>query len=187
MKPTGNKINHKPYKFPDEKNGIKIVEHLDFEPKAKRYVIARCNKCGSDWRTRFDSLKEGVLCRRCSNINGAKKRITHGLTLGNKQHPIYAAYHGMIQRCDNSNSRANKWYLNVKISEEWRNSFDSFFNWAMANGWKEGLELDKDLICNIRGGERIYSKETCLWITPSLNKRIAYEHKRKISLNNREE
>lgn len=53
----------------------------------------------------------------------------------------------------------------VVVCEEWYNSFSKFYNWSISNGWKKGLELDKD----IKGDGKLYSPETCCFVTPKEN------------------
>ncbi|MBQ6024581.1 MAG: hypothetical protein IJL20_03105 [Lachnospiraceae bacterium] len=55
----------------------------------------------------------------------------------------------------------------IKVCEEWRNSFRAFYDWAMINGYKEGLVIDR---INPEGD---YEPDNCQWITASENsKRI---------------
>ena len=51
------------------------------------------------------------------------------------------------------------------VSDEWKNDFKSFYDWCMANGWRRGLEIDKD----IKGNGLIYSSEMCCIVTRKEN------------------
>ncbi len=172
----GNSVNHHPYKFPNIKNGYKILEHLPFEPKTKRYVIAECPRCEEPWRTRMDALdKKNRTCKICAKKMLPKKIKTHGLSPAKGNHPIYSAWYNMKKRV-----KDNKWYKDILICDEWKNNFNSFQEWAFENGWKKGLELDKDVLCDKHNiSPKIYSPETCLWITPNKNKEQSnfYENK----------
>lgn len=73
----------------------------------------------------------------------------------------------MKKRCLNPK---NKFYKNyggsgVKICKEWVNRYESFLEWAIENGWKPGLCLDKDR----KGNGKLYSAKTCCWITQKDN------------------
>lgn len=50
------------------------------------------------------------------------------------------------------------------------NSYDSFKEWSLANGYSDDKEIDKDTICNRDGIEpKIYSPITCLWVSKEEN------------------
>ena len=76
----------------------------------------------------------------------------------------------MKQRCHNPNSSKYRFYgaKGVSVCEEWRNDFESFYNWAMKNGYKDNLTIDRiDPYGN-------YEPSNCRWATlqeQQLNKR----------------
>jgi hypothetical protein len=47
----------------------------------------------------------------------------------------------------------------IKICAEWLNDFEAFDNWAHANGYKEGLLLDR------RDNDGDYEPGNCRWVT----------------------
>jgi len=179
----GNSVNHHPYKFPDIKNGYKIIEHLPFEPKTKRYVIAECPRCKKPWKTRMDALgKAGRTCKKCSRIVTGEKNVKHGLSPASGVHPIYTAWYGMKDRVKN-----NEWYKDVSICDEWLNDFEGFHRWAINSGWKKGLQLDKDVLCDkLNISPKVYSPQTCLWVTPNKNKEQNGFYENKIHRYNKE-
>lgn len=70
----------------------------------------------------------------------------------------------MLQRCYSANLQACRpTYIDCKVCSEWHN-FLAFKSWMELQDWK-GKELDKDLI----GNGKLYSPETCVFVSPSLN------------------
>lgn len=88
-------------------------------------------------------------------------RAKHGLS----QTQLYRCWYGIIQRCDDSKNRAYKWYggRGISICDEWKNSLETFYSWAMANGFQKGLTIDR---INNDGN---YEPSNCRWVTRKVN------------------
>lgn len=91
------------------------------------------------------------------NIRRNKAPEKHGLC----KHPLNIIWCGMKERCNNPNSENYKWYggRGICVCEEWNNNFYSFYTWAINNGWKKGLELDR------QDNMKDYCPENCKWVT----------------------
>jgi hypothetical protein len=75
-------------------------------------------------------------------------------------------YSNIKVRCYNKNSKDYKNYGERGIAiEESFNIFDKFFNWAVSNGYKEGLEIDR------KNNNSNYSEINCRWVTKAENTR----------------
>lgn len=83
---------------------------------------------------------------------------THGLS-NTKLHGVWS---GMLQRCYYDKHIDHEWYQakGIEVCSEWRHDFSAFYEWAIHNGYKEGLSLDR--IDNDKG----YSPHNCRWVTP---------------------
>jgi hypothetical protein len=81
----------------------------------------------------------------------------------------YSQWHSMIQRCYNGHVN----YLDCTVCEEWLD-FQEFAKWHEVTYPNDGLavELDKDIKVP---GNRVYSPETCLFVTRAENLRAARE------------
>lgn len=53
---------------------------------------------------------------------------------------IYTIWFGMKQRCKRSKGYISK---NITVCDEWKNSFEAFYAWAMANGYTDELTIDR--------------------------------------------
>jgi len=94
----------------------------------------------------------------------------HGLC----KHPLYKVWDHMKQRCYNPNSVGFRYWgaKGVRICPEWRYDFKPFYEWAIANGWEKGLQIDKDIKAKALGLQPLlYSPERCQFVTPVVNSR----------------
>jgi hypothetical protein len=83
-----------------------------------------------------------------------------------KQYDYYylcAVYYGMRRRCEVPENQAAKHYHDkgIRVCEEWKNSRDSFIEWALSTGYLKGLHLDR------KDSKLGYSPSNCRWLTPS--------------------
>ena len=104
----------------------------------------------------------------------AKKNLTtHGYTnsdsIGNA---LYKVRLTMIARCYNPNNKQYPSYggKGVTVCKEWLDSPESFVNWCLANNWKPGMQIDKDII----GDSKEYSPTKCKIVTQLENNHFAH-------------
>lgn len=73
---------------------------------------------------------------------------------------IYNVWRCMKSRCYNPNIEAYKNYggRGIKVCDEWKNDFLSFYNWSMNNGYSENLTIDR--INNSKN----YEPSNCRWV-----------------------
>ena len=79
--------------------------------------------------------------------------------------PYYETWSSMLQRCYSKKCQArHPTYKGCTVVKDWH-SFMSFRSWMIKKNWY-GKQLDKDILVI---GNKIYSPETCLFVTSEIN------------------
>lgn len=101
-----------------------------------------------------------------------------------KYKPYYSIWHDMINRCYNPNNKRFNAYQDVTVSEDWL-TFEYFYKDIQtmdsfnADLIEQGvLVLDKDIEQRFKQ-HKIYSKETCRWVSKQENNEIQ-DHQQKV-------
>lgn len=73
---------------------------------------------------------------------------------------LHRIWSNMKQRCANPNKHDFKYYgaRGITVCEEWRHDFWNFYHWAMLNGYKDGLTIER---VDYDGN---YEPNNCKWI-----------------------
>jgi len=107
--------------------------------------------CGC-WRKDF-FYKHGYQCKETR------------VRLGYSKYRLYNIWIGMKSRCNRISDKSFKWYgqRGISVCPEWGNNFMIFRDWAMANGYKNNLTIDRI------NGKGNYEPNNCQWLTRSEN------------------
>lgn len=131
-----------------------------------KFIVWECKcDCGKTIHQLSYPLRQGeVKSCGCLNTEMRLERITtHGLS----KLPIYKVWKSMKKRCYAESDKRYHRYggRGIIVCDEWLKSPESFIRWAISNGYKEGLTIDR--IDN----DDNYLPNNCRFVTIAKNNR----------------
>ena len=135
-----------------------VIKRVDNNKFKQVQWLCKCD-CGNEKIITANALRSGntkscgCLKKEQDYINIAQK--THNMS----NTRLYNIWRGMKNRCNSSTGKRHKFYHDkgIKVCEEWKNSFQIFYDWAINNGYNDNLSIDR--IDNDKG----YYPNNCRW------------------------
>lgn len=126
--------------------------------KSERQWLCEC-QCGNKTVVLGHNLLKGQTqsCGCLAREHSAIRATRHG----ESDSRLYHIWTGMKQRCYNPKAKSYKDYggRGITVCDEWKDNFQAFYDWAMANGYDDMLSIDR-----INSND-IYNPLNCRWAT----------------------
>ena len=137
----------------------KLGIRINKKGRKESWAIFKCPKCLQEVERQ---LSNGKIAKTCGKHRGKENNNNYGH--GESGTKLYDVWSAIKQRCLNKKSKDYKNYggRGITICPEWLD-FIPFRDWALSNGYSEGLQIDR--INNNEG----YNPENCHFVTSAKN------------------
>lgn len=164
---------------------LRVIERAESTSAGKSRWKCKC-ECGNEAFVTADDLKSGHTkscgCLHREISSSVMASISTGKTgernnayrHGGRKTKLYNIWAQMRQRCTNPNHRRySDWGgRGITVCEEW-NDFVVFRDWALSNGYQEGLSIDR------KDNDKGYSPDNCRWSTSKEQNNNKRKYRRK--------
>lgn len=124
---------------------LTVIKHIGKDKYNNAIWLCQCS-CGNIITIRGATLRSGK-AKSCGCLHKemakqlAKNNITHNMS----NTRLYRIWQSMKSRCYYKQNNRYKYYgaNGIKVCDEWLNNFQAFYNWAIDNGYKENLTIDR--------------------------------------------
>lgn len=140
----------------------------------RRFGLYKCS-CGKEFKTVMQRVNSGATVS-CGCYQ--KRRCLESVTKhGMRKSKLWDVYRGMISRTSDKKNISYRNYgdRGITVCDEWSKSYESFTVWALNNGYKQGLSIDR---IDNNGN---YEPANCRWATRSIQSQNQRKRKTNIT------
>ena len=141
-------------------NRLKSIKYPSGQ--VKWLSLYKCPQCGM-YLEKLETTIYKSPFKHCGCQNNFMINWKYGPELKSRWHGMLTrTVNGRFKRPDSYNDGP---YKDVKVCDEWNNSFKTYYDWAIKNNFKPHLHMDR------KDPKKGYNPDNCRWITQQENNR----------------
>ena len=138
-----------------------VLERVENSKTGSSRWLCKCD-CGETRVHTAGTLNYGVV--QSCGCYGKEARAKSNTTHNKSQTKLYRVWASMRERCFSPLCKGFPYYggRGISVCDEWNSSFQVFYDWAIGNGYCEGLSIDR---IDVDGN---YCPENCRWVSKNI-------------------